>query len=157
MSDDDVTVGETRSAAELVRRVIETSPRELDAFGAIVICDQCGGPAHLCELPDSTCRLKNIAREYIDAAAIVKAGEQTDADAARRRLARLLRTVEDAAWERLSVARTKALESLADRQSELIEALVTVYDFECAHPYSSGNVCPCCQKLFHVAKKALGR
>lgn len=56
-------------------------------------CEQCGGYAHICELPDSTCRFKAAAREWCE----------ND----ERSLARLLRKTEDASWERLSVARTK--------------------------------------------------
>ena len=65
------------------------------------LCDQCGGYAHICEQPDSTCRFATMARERMTATTI-----------GPREVAHLLREVEGGAWHRLSRARSRELELL---------------------------------------------
>jgi len=59
-------------------------------------CSHCGGPAHVCALPDSGCRFLLAATVGMRATMV-----------GSKDVAKLLRATENAAWERLSEARTK--------------------------------------------------
>ncbi len=94
----------------------------------VQVCRLCGGAAYVCELPDSTCRFATLAREALGS---VPAG-----------VCKLLRSVEDGAWERLSRARTKQLETLTAERDRLRTALqpfarwaerIDAQDAECGH------------------------
>lgn len=78
----------------------------MTADEAVPKCKVCAGSAHICELPDSTCRFATMVREAL--------GHQPAGVAA------LLRATEDRAVERLSEARTRA-----------IDRLVTIVDEAC--------------------------
>jgi hypothetical protein len=86
-------------------------------------CIQCDGPVYICELPDSTCRFAAAARAWLE-----KTDKEVLFDPRKLSLAALLRATEDAAWERLSVARTKQLEKL---QAELERAATSLETLAC--------------------------
>lgn len=113
----------------------------------VAMCNQCNGSAHLCELPDSTCRLKNLARDWLDDGHMGAYlgdldGKRLDADA--RKLAPLLRQIEDGAWERLSIARTKAIAQLEARVTEL----ETTIDADVSEKETKEQKCGACGKMF---------
>lgn len=82
-------------------------------------CDQCKGPAYLCEQPDSTCRLKQHAAMWLAAGGMGTPGADSTIEANARKLAPLLRQVEDGAWSRLSEARTRHIKEAEARVAEL--------------------------------------
>ena len=98
-------------------------------------CQQCGGSVFLCETMGSTCRLKNIAREWWNHRDYHETPEETV-----RALARLLRVVEDGSWERLSVARTKENERLRIIETAA-RALVNEYGAEPERPCAQHPAC----------------
>lgn len=99
-------------------------------------CDQCLGPAYLCEHSDSTCRLKEVARGWLEA----RHGVYFDEDF--RSLARLLRSGEDGAWERLSVTRTRRIAELeainTATQASIAQALRVIQRIGLAHDRLEG-------------------
>lgn len=90
-----------------------------DLSAPVSTCDQCGGSDYLCELPDGTCRLKQLAKEYLEVNFNFEAIPVLLTGSPAREMARLFRRVEDAAWARLSVKRTMELERLEAHVAEL--------------------------------------
>lgn len=82
-------------------------------FPTVPKCQQCGGPCHICEQADSTCRFVQAAGEFLDRVNLTF--DKYD----RRELAALLRATEDGAWERLSKARTKRIAELEPENGTL--------------------------------------
>lgn len=86
------------------------------------VCKVCGGAAHVCELPDSKCRFKVAAHIYFaERPGVLRIGaDSAERNERARSLAKMLRATEDAAMERLSEARTRA-----------IDRLITIVDEAC--------------------------
>lgn len=115
-----------------------------DDVPRVVTCQQCGGPAYVCGLPDSTCRFVHVAREWMAEQCAGENGEDTnrvariegDCSPCRRALATLLRKTEDGAVDRLSAART--------RKNEQLRALLKKHEWsgEVRVDYDDGA--PCC-------------
>lgn len=93
----------------------EAVGRDHDDIPAAPRCDACGGYSHICDTPTG-CRFFESA--YVFFRARDRATMLPDS------LAPLLRATEDAAWRRLSVARTQELEKLrVDYEHEREERL----------------------------------
>lgn len=114
----------------------------MDNGPEVPVCDHCGGAAYLCAQPDRSCRLKAMALDHY--ATQHFAGPL---DIAIMALAKLLRTVEDAAWERLSVARTRRLDELSAERDRLQAVNLSAIELLLAAEWSAtwvGDAPPCC-------------